>query len=215
MKKLFSTNAFSRNGYSSISERAFFPTIAVFTLYGLFLTFLGSLFAPASLSIFPLLGLFVVSMVGAFVSMNESLPISFIGYNMIVLPFGLIVGSYVNHFAPNVVFDAAVITAIITGLMGFAGIVYPNLFKSLGGVLFYSLLGLIFVRILAMFIPALNSFGIIDYISAGIFSLYIGFDMYRASVATRTVTSALHIAVALYLDIVNLFMSILSIAGDD
>jgi len=98
--------------------------------------------------------------------------------------------------------------------MGFAGITYPNLFRSMGGTLFYCLLGLVLVRILAIFIPGLN-LTIIDYFSAGLFSLYIGYDMFRASEASRTFGSSLKIAVSLYLDILNLFMSILSILGND
>jgi FtsH-binding integral membrane protein len=69
--------------------------------------------------------------------------------------------------------------------------------------------------VIAIFVPALNSFGIIDYVSAGIFSLYIGYDMFRATEASRSVGSSLKIAVALYLDIINLFMSVLSILGND
>ena len=78
-----------------------------------------------------------------------------------------------------------------------------------------ALLGLVVVRLIAIFVPTLNSFGIIDYIAAGIFSLYIGYDMFRATEATRSVGSALKISVSLYLDIINLFTSLLSILGND
>jgi FtsH-binding integral membrane protein len=39
--------------------------------------------------------------------------------------------------------------------------------------------------------------------------------MFRATEATRSVGSALKIAVSLYLDIINLFVSLLSIFGND
>jgi FtsH-binding integral membrane protein len=69
------------------------------------------------------------------------------------------------------------------------------------------------VRIGGLFVPELNNIGIIDYIAAGIFSLYIGYDMYRASVIERNIDNAVDVALSLYLDIINLFLEILKILG--
>lgn len=216
MKNLFKTDAFSRTGFNQISERTFFGTLSGFVLYGLLVTYFATFFAPASLSLvgLVLLGL-VLPIAGCFMAMSDNFGISFIGYNMITLPFGLVLGPVLNHYAPNVVQNAALLTAMITGVMGFLGVTFPNFFRSIGSALFVALLGLVIVRVIALFVPALNSFGIIDYVAAGIFSLYIGYDMFRATEATRTIGSALKIAVSLYLDIVNLFSSILSILGND
>jgi len=63
-----------------------------------------------------------------------------------------------------------------------------------------------------MFIPALR-LGIIDYIGAGLFSLYIGYDMYRANHVAKTLDNAIDISIDLYLDIVNLFLFVLRILG--
>lgn len=215
MKKIFETDAFSRSGFNSISERTFFGSLAGFVLYGLIMTYVATFFSPTSLSTLGLIGIgLVIPLIGCFIAMNDNIGISFIGYNMITIPFGLILGPVLSKYSPNVVENAVVITAIITGIMGFAGVTFPNFFRYIGSALFIALIGLVVVRILAIFIPALN-FGFIDYIAAGIFSLYIGYDMFRASEATRTFGSALKIAVSLYLDIFNLFMSILSILGND
>jgi len=214
MKKLFKTDAFSRSGFSTISERTFFTSLAVFVIYGLLSTFVATFFAPLSLSTVATVVLCIIPFIGCFVSMSDNIGVSFLGYNLITIPFGLLLGPVLNHYSPDVVAHSTLITAFITGLMGFAGITYPNLFRSMGGTLFYCLLGLVLVRILAIFIPGLN-LTIIDYFSAGLFSLYIGYDMFRASEASRTFGSSLKIAVSLYLDILNLFMSILSILGND
>lgn len=61
------------------------------------------------------------------------------------------------------------------------------------------------------YIRPIGYFGLIDYIAAAIFSLYIGYDMYRSTQVQRTVTNALHISVSLYLDIINLFLSLINI----
>jgi uncharacterized protein len=216
MKGLFKTDAFQRTGFNQISERTFFGTLAGFVLYGLMATYFATFFAPTTLSLggLILLGL-VLPIAGCFMAMSDNFGISFVGYNMITLPFGLVLGPVLNHYAPDVVQNAALLTAMVTGIMGFAGITYPNFFRSIGSALFVALLGLVIVRVIALFVPALNSFGIIDYVSAGIFSLYIGYDMFRATEASRSVGSALKIAVSLYLDIINLFMSVLSILGND
>jgi hypothetical protein len=216
MKNLFNTEAFTRTGFNSLSERTFFGALTGFVLYGLMLSYVATFFAPATLSILGLILLgFVLPIAGCFMAMSDNFGISFIGYNMITIPFGLILGPVINQYAPDVVQNAVLLTAMITGIMGFAGITYPNFFRSIGSALFVALLGLVVVRIIAIFVPALNSFGIIDYVAAGIFSLYIGYDMFRATEATRSVGSALKIAVSLYLDIINLFVSLLSIFGND
>ena len=214
MKKLFKTNVFSRGGYSTISERTFFTSLAAFVLYGLLSTFVATFFAPVALSTVATVVLCITPFIGCFIAMSDNIGISFLGYNLITIPFGLLLAPLLNHYSPDVVSHSVLITAFITGLMGFAGITYPNLFKSLGSTLFYCLLGLILVRVLAIFIPGLN-LTIIDYFSAGLFSVYIGYDMWRASESSRNFGNALKIAVSLYLDILNLFLSILSILGHD
>lgn len=216
MKNLFKTDAFSRTGFNQISERSFFGTLAGFVLYGLMVTYFTTFFAPTSISLVGLilLGL-VIPIAGCFMAMSDNFGISFVGYNMITLPFGLILGPVLNHYAPGVVQNAALLTAMITGVMGLAGIAFPNFFRSIGSALFIALLGLIIVRIIAIFVPALNSIGVIDYIAAVIFSLYIGYNMFHATEATRSVGSALKIAVSLYSNIINLFISILSILVND
>jgi uncharacterized protein len=217
MKNLFNSGVFSRNNFSTISDRTFMGSVAGFIGYGLVLTYImASFFAPVVPSMGFLIGVgLILPIIGCFIAMSDNLPLSFIGYNMIVVPIGLCLGPIANLASPTIVQDAALITAIITGLMMFAGYTYPNLFKNLGGVLFYSLLGLVVVRILQMFIPALAGLTIVDYIAAGIFSLYIGYDMYRASTVGRTYTNALHIAVSLYLDIINLFLTLVSIFSNN
>ena len=217
MKQLFNTDVFSRYGGSTISEGTFMGSIAGFISYGLVLTYImASYFAPPMPSMWYLIGVgLIIPLLGCFISSSDNLPLSFLGYNMIVLPIGLCLGPVANFVDPQIIQDAALLTAVITGIMGFAGITYPNIFKNLGGALFYSIIALVVVRVLQMFIPALAHLTIIDYIAAGIFSLYIGYDMYRSTLVGRTVGNALHIAVSLYLDIINLFLNILSILNSD
>jgi FtsH-binding integral membrane protein len=104
-------------------------------------------------------------------------------------------------------------TALVTAVMGATGLMFPNFYRSIGGALFGALLALVVVSFARSFIPAIQGVGIIDYISAGIFSLYIGYDMYRASEIPATLDNAVDVAVSLYLDILNLFLDLLRIMG--
>ena len=52
---------------------------------------------------------------------------------------------------------------------------------------------------------------IYDVVVAGIFALYIGFDIYRSQQFEKTVDNAVDCALDIYLDIANLFIRLLSI----
>ncbi len=172
-------------------------------------------FQPNSWLVLILIGL-VVPMLGVWIALSSDNPIiSFIGYNMIVAPFGFLLGPVVQHYSPNVVKNACYLTGAITLVMGTLGVVFPSFFSRIGGALFAALLGLVVVRIIQIFVPAMQGWGFIEYISAGIFSLYIGYDMWRASEIEKTVDNAIDVSVALYLDILNLFLSILEILGEN
>jgi len=60
-----------------------------------------------------------------------------------------------------------------------------------------------------MFLGA--NLGIIDYIVVLIFCGYIGYDWARANACAKTVDNAVDMAAELYVDIINLFIRILSI----
>lgn len=57
--------------------------------------------------------------------------------------------------------------------------------------------------------------GIIAWISAIIFSLYIGYDFVSAQQAKHTVANAIIYGADIYLDLVNLFVEILRILKDN
>lgn len=139
--------------------------------------------------------------------------VSFIGYNLVVLPVGLVLALVLGSggYSTDIVQNAMLATASITLLMMLAATIKPDFFKSLGKTLFISLLALIIVEIVMMILGFYS--GIIDWIAVGIFSLYIGFDWARANSVTPTIDNAIDVCVELYLDIINLFLRILSILG--
>jgi FtsH-binding integral membrane protein len=155
----------------------------------------------------------LIPFAGCMITVCSNNPVfSFIGYNMIVAPFGFLLGPAVNQYSPNVVKDAAMGTLMVTVCMGALGVILPDLFRNMGGALFSALLCLVIVRIVQIFVPRFD-FGWIDYAAALLFSLYIGFDMCRASEIPKTPDNAVDVAAQLYLDILNLFLIILKIMG--
>jgi FtsH-binding integral membrane protein len=203
------------NAKSTLSERAFYFVIGCMVIIGLAGMGYTAKWAVENnliLSWWQLILVICIPFLGIFIASNTDDPLnSFMGYLMIVLPFGILLGPLLVKYDQAVVVRAAMLTGGITLLMTFASMTRPDWFANMGGALFTALICLIFIRILQIFIPILQQLKSIDYLAAGLFSLYIGYDMYRAQKVVRTVGSAINIAISLYLDIINLFSIILRI----
>lgn len=168
------------------------------------------------LAIGPLLligGYFVSCLIGIFMFTASSNPlVSFIGYNFVAVPFGLVLTLVVSQYDPDIVINAISATAVVTVLMMALSTAFPRFFAGLGPVLFISLLCAIVAELIMIFVFKTH-LGIMDWIVAVIFCGYIGYDWYRANSIPRTLDNAVDSAASLYMDIVNLFVRILSIMG--
>jgi FtsH-binding integral membrane protein len=152
--------------------------------------------------------------IGIFIAQRSSNAlVSFIGYNLVVLPMGITVSLAVNvgGFDPSVVWHAVITTAGVTVIMVAAGLLFPQFFAKLGSILFFGLIGVVIGVILSFFVRGVNL--PVTVISAGLFSLYIGYDVYRSQQFPRTVDNAVDCAIDIYLDIINLFLDLLRIFG--
>jgi len=209
------------SGGDTMSRRGFYFALGCILTWGFFATHLVSqataTWQPSVLT-FLLVGL-ALPIIGILLSsFSGNAIISFIGFNLVVIPFGAILGPVLAHYElahPGAVTRAALLTATVTALMGASGLLFPQFYKNIGGALFMALLCLLGVRILQMFVPNLQNVGLIDYLAAGLFALYIGYDMWRASDIPATLDNAVDVAVSLYLDIINLFLSLLKASSDD
>ncbi|MFZ3032322.1 MAG: Bax inhibitor-1 family protein [Candidatus Moraniibacteriota bacterium] len=204
-----------------MSRRGFYFALGCVLTWGFFATHLVSQATATwhpSFWMFLFVGL-VLPIVGILLSgFSSNAIISFIGFNLVVIPFGAILGPVLAQYEltqPGAVTRAALLTATVTALMGVSGLMFPQFYKNIGGALFMALLCLLGVRVLQMFVPNLQNVGFIDYLAAGLFALYIGYDMWRASDIPATLDNAVDVAVSLYLDIINLFLSLLKASSDD
>ncbi len=212
-----SSAVWERSGRDTMTRSAFYFVLGAILAWGFAATAMAAkVTASWHMNILEILllglGLPILGIVISLKSENPAL--SFLGYHLVVVPFGMILGPTLAMYElakPGVVYDAACLTGVVTAVMAASGTMFPDFYKSIGGALFGALSCLVVVSILSLFIPALAGFTPIHYIAAGIFALYIGFDMWRASELPATLDNAIDVAVALYLDVINLFLHTLQI----
>ncbi|MDP3963463.1 MAG: Bax inhibitor-1 family protein [bacterium] len=215
---MLKTDVYDRHGVGDLTRNTFYLVMGCVLAWGFTATHIVSQMTadwrPGTLMVL-LVGL-GLPILGILMSASESAFVSFLGFNLVVIPFGAILGPVLAAYElaqPGIVAEAAMLTAMVTGVMALSGLLFPDFYRSIGGALFSALVALLVVRIASLFIPALADFNAINYLAAGLFALYIGYDMWRASEIPATVDNAVDVAISLYLDIINLFMNILRILG--
>lgn len=157
-----------------------------------------------------MIGYLACSFAGVMLSRSKSPLLSLLGYHLVVVPTGVFLGPFVNALSPSVLQNALFLTGGVTFGMMAAGTFFPRFFAGLGRILFVSLICLLVMGLLEMFLFK-RSFTIVDWIAAGIFSLYIAYDYSRAQLIPKTMDNAVDVCIALYLDIINLFIRIASL----
>ena len=214
------SNVFNRTETTGklISENVYNLTIGLVLAWGFLLNWLlVTSISPASLVSFgfwPLMiGYFVSCFIGIRIYTKSDDPfISFIGYNFVVIPFGLILNIIVSSYDPVIVQDAIRVTGIVTCIMMILGSAFPAFFQKISGALTVALIAVIIVEMVEIFIFKTHH-GVLDWIVALIFCGYIGYDWGRANSIPKTLDNAVDSAASLYMDIINLFIRILRIMG--
>ena len=200
-----------------ISDRLYNAVLIGVLLWGLLVNVLLCVFAADLVMrlnpVFFLIFYFICAFVGIRVAAKSRNPlVSFLGYNLVVLPFGLMLATVVAAYGgigSRVVADAFLYTLLIsTGMLGLS-LAMPQLFQKLGGVLLGVLAGLVLCEVVLLFFHVRQE--ITDWIAAGLFSLYIGYDIYRSQQFAKTVDNAVDSALDIYMDIANLFLRLLSL----
>lgn len=204
-----------------VSDRVYNFILYGCLLYGCLMNFIMVKFSLNILDLVPNIIVFYIiyfalALTGIFMSKLSDNPIiSFIGYNLVVVPIGFIVDISVRTYGgleSNIVQQAFLITLVVFGLMTAVSVIAPNFCRRLGGILFISLLGLIITEIIFLILH-IDSI-LFAWIGAGIFTLYIAYDTRKAHDIDQTIDNAVDSAVGIYLDIINLFLDLLSILGN-
>jgi len=156
---------------------------------------------------------FLLAFGGVFLFQKSTNPfVSFVGYNMVAVPFGAVVNIVVSRYHSAIVLEALQITGVVTIVMMFLGTVIPQFFSRIAGALTIALLVVIGIELANIFFFK-KDIPILDWIVALIFCGYIGYDWGRANQIPKTLDNAIDSAASLYMDIINLFLRILRILG--
>jgi FtsH-binding integral membrane protein len=208
------------SGYADqISSRTYNAIMCGTLLWGflanvLMVAFLAAPVMNLAMRVGPLwlfVGYIVLALVGIMMSARSSSPVvSFIGFNLLVLPMGVMLCLLVPGLPVAVVTKALLLTGIVTATMVLLGIVQPNLFLSMGRTLFIAFIAAFIAELVATFLFHYNGTAF-DWIFVILFSGYIGYDVAKAQIYPKTVDFAIDCALDIYIDIIGLFIRLLSL----
>ena len=216
--RLIEERQYLREGETELSERSFNLVIGGVLLWGFLLNYLMVALFGAQLTQFVadsnplilLIGYIALVIVGSILIGKDSAALSFLGYNLIALPIGVLVCACVDGIPVSIVKSAVLVTAIVTLSFMIAATLFPGFFLKMGRALGWGLLAAIVAELVVTLIFRVRT-TIFEYLFVGLFSLFIGYDWARANTCARTLNNAIDLAASLYLDIINLFLRVLEI----
>ncbi|WP_447469047.1 Bax inhibitor-1 family protein [Vibrio harveyi] len=217
---MMESNVFERtnNGEQEISSRLYNFTIGAVLCWGFWINWLmvGNIPVESIAAINPwvfFIGYFASCFFGVYLFSKSSNPlVSFVGYNFVVVPFGLIINLVVSRYDPSLVLSVIKVTGLVTGMMMLLGTIFPAFFQRIAGVLTIALVVVLVAELFQIFILGIHQEWI-DWAVVILFCGYIGYDWGRANQIPKTMDNAVDSAAALYMDIINLFLRILRIMG--
>lgn len=157
------------------------------------------------------IGYFVLAIAGIAISARSANPwMSFLGYNLLVLPIGVLLCLILPGIPVAIVTKALLLTGIVTATMTLLGLVAPNVFLGMGRTLFIALIVGILAELVATFLFHYTGTAF-DWIFVVLFSGYIGYDVAKSQIYPKTVDNAVDCALDIYLDIINIFIRLLAL----
>lgn len=180
-----------------------------FVINAVIIAAFGDVLAELSYGVL-LIGYFALAITGIVLTMSHNPLVSFIGYNLVVVPLGAALAVCLPNHSMIHIFEAAVVTGIVFLVMTCVATAFPAVFARLGRGLFISLVVLVITQLAGIFIFGYSG-TLFNWAGAAIFTLYIGYDWHVAQSYPKTLDNAIDSACDLYIDIVNLFEDILHI----
>ena len=199
---------------SELSLRAYNLTIGFVLLWGIVINVLMCKFCVKTFMNWNYTAIvicyFVVCTIGIFISKISNNPlIIFLGYNMVVLPVGVVLSIGLIETDKISIMNAFLTTTVVTLIMIILASIVPTIFLSIENTLFACLFGVVVCELIFMFI-GFSTPSLWDFCIALLFCGYLGYDWAKAQTKAHTLNNAISSVVDLYLDVVNLFLRILS-----
>jgi FtsH-binding integral membrane protein len=206
-------------GEDTMSKRAYLLVLTILVGGGLAIaTYIGSITYHMHTNMWWIFGYFALAIPGIYMSVkSDNWMVSFVGYLLVIIPTGAIIGPYTALYKPESVLQIALITSGVSIAIGFAGVIYPKSVEHWSGFFLTGLLILIFGDIARMFMVSMGvvptTLGFWDWVGVVLFCGLIFYDMNKAVRLPKTMDNAVDSAVAVYLDIINLFIRLLASGG--
>jgi len=129
------------------------------------------------------------------------------------LTISTVIAAYAAAGAAGAIYEALALTGVLTvGLGMFAWTTKRNL-SFLGPILFIGLLAVVVASIFSLFFASGPLSFIIALVSVALFSGFIVYDIQRIKFTEDTMSAAVMLTISIYLDILNLFLSLLHLLG--
>lgn len=165
---------------------------------------------------FPLLSLVV--MIGLIIAIGKlrDTPLGFALLFLFTFFMGITMSLSIMHYLStpdgvNILINAFMTTVLLFFVMGMIGAKTNKDLSSLGMYLFVALIALIIASLINLFLQSTMMSFILSASGAIIFSLYIMYDINQ--IIKGNINSVTHATISLYLDFVNLFLSLLNLFG--
>ena len=202
-----------------LTENKYNLAIGLTILWGILINIGMAVFlAPYIIKIDPriaILGYVVVSIGCMAVVMKSRKPaFSFLGFTGLAAAMGFALTIIVSAYSLATIYSAFLTTGIIVVSMMIVSTIFPKFFLSLGRTLLFALIGSILIEFIGGLIFHLP-LQIMDYVIVVIFAGYIGYDWAKAQAYPKTLHNAVNSAADIYVDIINIFIRLLSIMGKD
>ncbi len=201
-----------------LTENTYNLVIGVVLLWGILINIImASTMMDLILSLNPI-AVIVVYFIGsigcAIVIYKSANPaVSFLGFTGLAISMGLILTYVVSVYAKSDIAAAFRVTAIVTAIMIVLSTWKPQFFLSIGRGLLIALVASVIVDLVGVLVFK-QPMVLTDYVIALIFCGFIGFDWAKAQIYPKTLDNAIDSAADIYVDVVNLFIRILSIMGN-
>jgi FtsH-binding integral membrane protein len=217
-----SDSVWTRQGASTLSKNLYAFLVCMWTAVGI-----GASAVAASLSKnwgldwVLIIGSLVFAIIGVIISAKSDNPaISFVGYMLVAVPFGFLLGPVVSMYTEASVAKVFILTTLIVVVLGVIGAVIPTSLESWRGWLFGGLLlllgGMFLAPLMGLFgVPIGGALTALDWFGVVLFGGYVIYDLNRAMRIAYTLDNSVDAAVAIYLDFFNIFIRLLSLLGDE
>lgn len=214
------SSVWKRTGISEMTRSTYSVLVCVFILIGMAMSAITALFTQGMY--FPWWSLLIVLAItigGSYLSIKAQNPIlSFLGYVLIAVPFGAILGPVTAQYTSASIFSVFLVTMVLTIGLGIMGATtkadLSSWFPYLFGGLIVLLCGYFIVPITGLLgLPIKGALSWLDWIGVVLFGFLIVFDWNRAMRIPYTKKNALASAVSIYLDILNIFTRLLGQTG--